>query len=146
MTHETIAAYESNAKPYRDGNRELPDHVRIQLDDFIAAVGEGGQVLEIGSGGGRDAAYLEQHGLHVRRTDVTQAFVDLLRQEGHAADVLDPLDDDLRDPTRPDEAYHAVWANACLLHVEKGRATYGPEAAACGHASERAVALLGQGG
>ena len=52
----------------------------------------------IGSGGGRDAAYLEKHGLHVRRTDVTPAFVDLLRHEGHTADLLDPLHDNLSYP------------------------------------------------
>lgn len=119
MTDETITAYDTHARAFRDGNRNLPAYVRDQLDDFAAAVGEGGRVLEIGSGGGRDAAYLEEHGLQVRRTDVTPAFVELLRQEGHQADVLDPLRDDLRDPEQPGRPYDAVWANACLLHVRR---------------------------
>ncbi len=119
VTHDTIAAYDTFAKAYRDGNHNLPDYIRSKLDDFVEAVGEGGRVLEIGSGGARDAAYLEKHGLHVRRTDVTPAFVDLLRHEGHTADLLDPLHDNLSDPVRPGEAYDAVWANACLLHVKR---------------------------
>ncbi len=36
VTHETIAAYGSYAAAYRDGNHNLPDYVRCQLEDFIA--------------------------------------------------------------------------------------------------------------
>ena len=36
------------------------------------------------------------------------------------ADVLDPLTDDLDDPARPGTPYDAVWASACLLHVDRG--------------------------
>jgi SAM-dependent methyltransferase len=70
-------------------------------------------VLEIGSAGGRDALALEERGVSVRRTDVSPAFVELLRGRGHDADVLDPLTDDLGGP------YDGVWANACLLHVPR---------------------------
>lgn len=119
MTDETITAYDAYADVYREGNQDLPEHVQAELDAFAADVGVGCRVLEIGSGGGRDAAYLESRGLQVRRTDVTQGFVDLLRKDGYAADVLDPLRDDLSDPVRPHEPYDAVWANACLLHVKR---------------------------
>ena len=73
-------------------------------------------MLEIGTGGGRDAALMEQLGLRVRRTDITPAFVAILREQGHEADLIDPLVDDL---TSPDGAYDAVWANASLLHVAR---------------------------
>ena len=76
----------------------------------------GALVLEVGSGGGRDARELEGRGLRVRRTDVAPAFVELLRADGHDADVLDPLTDDLADDRGP---YDAVWANASLLHVDR---------------------------
>jgi len=65
------------------------------------------------------AAALEAAGLSVRRTDVTPAFVNLLRADGHDADVVDPLIDDLADPMRPGRAYDGVWASACLLHVAR---------------------------
>jgi hypothetical protein len=55
----------------------------------------------------------------VRRTDVTPGFVELMRDEGHDADVLDPLTDDLDDPLRPGTPYDGVWANASLLHVAR---------------------------
>lgn len=119
VTDETITAYGAHVTAYRARNQNLPDHVRSELDEFVAAVGVGQRVLEIGSGGGRDAEYLESRGLQVRCTDVTPAFVELLREDGFAADVLDPLIHDLADPVRPQELYDAVWANASLLHVKR---------------------------
>jgi SAM-dependent methyltransferase len=80
-------------------------------------VGPGGTVLEIGSAGGRDALALEERGLTVRRTDITPAFVELMRSRGHDADVLDPLTDDLVDDRHG--PYDGVWASACLLHVAR---------------------------
>ena len=115
----TRRAYERDADRYRDGTRELPETVREALDAFTAALGPGARVLEIGSGPGRDARELEGRGVSVRRTDVTPAFVELMRAEGMSADLLDPLTDDLTDPERPDTSYDGVWANACLLHVNR---------------------------
>ena len=65
----------------------------------------GARVLEIGSGSGRDARALEEGGLSVRRTDITPAFVHLLRDGGHEADVRRPA---RRRPRRPGRARHAV--------------------------------------
>jgi 2-polyprenyl-3-methyl-5-hydroxy-6-metoxy-1,4-benzoquinol methylase len=113
----TVAAYDGDATAYSDAVWELNDGVRAELDWFAAAVGAGGQVLEIGSAGGRDALALEERGLTVRRTDVTPAFVELMRSRGHEADVLDPLADDLVDDGHG--PYDGVWASACLLHVAR---------------------------
>jgi 2-polyprenyl-3-methyl-5-hydroxy-6-metoxy-1,4-benzoquinol methylase len=110
----TVAAYDADAAAYSDASWELTDEVRAELDWFagaVGAVGAGGAVLEIGSAGGRDAIALEERGLTVRRTDVTPAFVELVRSRGYAAELLDPLTDELGGP------YDGVWASACLLHV-----------------------------
>ncbi|MBC2934366.1 class I SAM-dependent methyltransferase [Nocardioides sp. zg-1228] len=94
----------------------MPASVRADIEDFVDRLAPGARVLEIGSGGGRDARLIEELGLRVRRTDVSQGFVDLLRQRGWQADLLDPLVDDLTSPEGP---YDAVWANASLLHVAR---------------------------
>lgn len=114
----TVESYDASAAAYRDG-RGVTDVVDAAILAFAEAVGRGGRVLEIGSGGGHDARALEDAGLSVRRTDVSAGFVELLRADGRAADVLDPLTDDLDDPERPGTPYDGVWANACLLHVDR---------------------------
>jgi SAM-dependent methyltransferase len=112
----TVDAYHAHAAAYATGTAAMPDGVAEEVRALADALGAGGRVLEIGSASGRDAAALEAAGLVVRRTDVTPAFVDLLRESGAEADLLDPLVDDLTDPAGP---YDAVWANASLLHVRR---------------------------
>ena len=114
----TVASYDASAAAYADGTSAMPEAVLAAMDAFAAHVGAGARVLEIGSGPGRDADALESRGLSVRRTDITPAFVRMLRAAGHEADVVDPLTDDLADPARP-EPYDAVWASASLLHVRR---------------------------
>jgi hypothetical protein len=97
----------------------MPANVQASVDRFVAGLRPGARVLEIGSGSGRDARAMELAGLSVRRTDITPAFVHLLRDAGYDADVVDPLVDDLSDPGAPGTPYAGVWANASLLHVDR---------------------------
>jgi len=113
---QTGRSYGRGAAAYAARTATVPDAVRAALEHLAARLGPGARVIEIGSGGGRDALLMEQLGLAVRRTDVTPAFVTLLREHGHACDRLDPLVDDLASPDGP---YDAVWANASLLHVAR---------------------------
>jgi SAM-dependent methyltransferase len=114
----TVEAYAEDAAAYRDATANLNEVSARLADTFAAGLPDGARVLEIGSGGGRDALALEARGLSVRRTDITPAFVELLRAAGHDADLLDPLKDDLADPARA-APYDGVWASACLLHVAR---------------------------
>jgi SAM-dependent methyltransferase len=116
---DTIRSYDATAAEYAAEAAAMPAWVATEIDAFVTGLGGSGRVLEIGSGGGRDALALEQRGVRVRRTDVSQGFVDLLRERGFAADLLDPLSDDLADPQHPDAPYDGVWACACLIHVAR---------------------------
>ena len=116
MMHETVRAYDLDAAAYADRTAHLADAVRAVVEDVATRLGAGARVLEIGSGGGRDARSLEELGLRVRRTDITPGFVTLLRGQGHDADLLDPLVDDVSTADGP---YDGVWANASLLHVDR---------------------------
>jgi SAM-dependent methyltransferase len=115
----TVRAYDAFAADYRADMPDLPVPVATAVSRFAAVLPAGARVLEIGSGPGRDARALEEAGLSVRCTDVTPAFVSLLRAAGFDADVVDPLTDDLSDPAAPGTPYDAVWAGACLLHVDR---------------------------
>jgi SAM-dependent methyltransferase len=113
---ETVRAYDLDAVAYVEASPTMPESVRADLESFADRLGPGARVLEIGSGGGRDARLMEELGLRVRRTDITPAFIALLRGQGLDADLVDPLVDDLSSPDGP---YDAVWANASLLHVDR---------------------------
>ena len=78
----------------------------------LAETVPGGLALEIGSGPGWDADALEEAGMTVRRTDITQAFIEGQRARGKQADHLDVISDDLGGP------YDAVVALHVLQHVE----------------------------
>ncbi|MCM3522377.1 bifunctional GNAT family N-acetyltransferase/class I SAM-dependent methyltransferase [Curtobacterium sp. P97] len=106
----TLLAYERGADRWTE---RTDGHRAGLVDDLLGLVPGGAQVLELGSGPGRDADALEAAGLRVDRTDGTTAFVDRLRAAGHEARVLDVRRDGWGGP------YDAVVANAVLLHVAR---------------------------
>jgi SAM-dependent methyltransferase len=116
---DTVKSYDAYAVEYAEEAGAMPEWVAGEIDAFVDALGGTGRILEIGSGGGRDARALERRGLSVRCTDVAQGFVDLLRADRLEADRLDPLTDDLADPQRPDRRHDGVWSCACLFHVAR---------------------------
>jgi 2-polyprenyl-3-methyl-5-hydroxy-6-metoxy-1,4-benzoquinol methylase len=108
----TVESYEGIADDYAretTGARVLSGGL-TRLAEVVPA----GHVLEIGSGPGWDADALEEAGLKVRRTDVTQAFIDFQRARGKQSDRLDAINDDFGGP------YDAVVALHVLQHVEPG--------------------------
>ena len=106
----TVESYEQIADDY--GRETAGDRVLASGLARLAKTVPGGHALEIGSGPGWDADALEEAGLMVRRTDVTQAFIDFQRDRGKQADRLDAINDDLSGP------YDAVVALHVLQHVE----------------------------
>ena len=109
----TLATYEQAADKFRESIPTEPNTDLIgQLAERIAP---GARVLELGSGTGRDAVELERRGFVVRRTDATQAFIDMMRADGYAADRLDALHDDFGGP------YDAVFADAVFLHFDRAQ-------------------------
>ena len=116
---DTVHSYDASAADYAAEAAAMPPWVATEIDAFVEALGGAGRVLEIGSGGGRDALAFEQRGISIRRTDIAKGFVDLLRNDGFDADLLNPLTDDLTDPVRSGEPYDGIWACASLIHVAR---------------------------
>ncbi|RYC12539.1 class I SAM-dependent methyltransferase [Nocardioides zhouii] len=115
--HRTVESYERIARDYADDTAPGPTGAG-ELDGdglrrLLGVVPAGGTVLEVGSGPGWDADFLEAHGVAVRRTDITTAFIDLQAERGKVVERLDVTSDDLGGP------YDAVLALAVLQHVDR---------------------------
>lgn len=108
----TLASYSAAAGLYIEQSEPPGDALMAYLDRVGNLVGRG-TVLELGSGPGWDAAYLESRGPRVIRTDAVSAFVEALRGDGHEARRLDVRVDDFGGP------YDAVLADAVLLHLSR---------------------------
>ena len=79
----TVASYEADAEAYAAGQPPVSGEMAAAVEGFAGLLENGARVLEVGSGSGRDAMLLAERGLSVRRTDITPAFVRLLRAAGH---------------------------------------------------------------
>lgn len=108
----TLASYEAGANLYAARPYVMEEAMARYLAR-IAKLVDGGTILELGSGPGRDAEYLESFGLSVTRTDGALAFVEMMRAEGFTAEVLDIRTGQFNG------TYDAVVANAVLLHLRR---------------------------
>ncbi|WP_322936536.1 class I SAM-dependent methyltransferase [Nocardioides bizhenqiangii] len=115
----TVDSYERIAREYADdtapdssGAAEFSGEGLRRLVDAVPACGT---ALEVGSGPGWDADFVESQGVAVRRTEVAAAFIDFQADRGKHIDKLDITSDELGGP------YDAVIALAVLQHVERAQ-------------------------
>lgn len=72
------------------------------------------KLLEIGAGTGRDSKYFQDRGLEVICIDLSPAMIELCRQKGLTAYVMDMANIDL-----PEDSFDAVYSMNSLLHLTK---------------------------
>ncbi|WGM39563.1 class I SAM-dependent methyltransferase [Caulobacter sp. NIBR1757] len=105
----TLAFYAREAVAYA-ARRETGGHPH--LDRFIARLGPGAAVLELGCGGGHHAQVMLEAGLRVTPTDGSPELA------AQAAALLGrPVKVMSFVQLREEKRYDGVWANACLLHA-----------------------------
>src|SRR4051812_34626951 len=114
----TLAAYEQIAADYARSTRGTPGPLNAALlGELAASARPGGTILEIGSGPGWDADFIEHRGALVRRTDATAAFCEFQIARGKHAEVVDVLTDELTTAEHP--AYDGAVALCVFLHIER---------------------------
>jgi SAM-dependent methyltransferase len=110
----TLVGYEGCADEYAETTAPKPEAGdQPALVELLKAVEPGSRLLEIGSGPGWDADWLEERGLAVRRTDGAESFVQFQAARGRQAERLDVISDPLGGP------YDGVVALYVLQHVER---------------------------
>ena len=107
----TLQFYRGNAEAY--AKRTFTSR-QARLTAFLALLPPGACILELGCGAGGDTAEMLARGFDVRPTDGSPEMAEVASKRlGRTVETL--LFHDL-DAV---EAYDAVWANACLLHVPR---------------------------
>lgn len=110
----TVAAYEGYARRYAEVVSPQPsDSAAATLRRFADVLPSGGRILDIGSGPGWDADFLEKLGVRIHRTDVTAEFRNFQAERGHQVDALDVLTDEIA------ESYDGILMLAVLQHFER---------------------------
>ncbi|MBB3381977.1 MULTISPECIES: class I SAM-dependent methyltransferase [unclassified Rhizobium] len=110
-TDPTASFYTDNAAIYAARERRLP---RQRLDAFLAALPARATILELGCGGGHDAAYMMSRGFDVTPTD---GSAELAREaEKRLGRPVQVMRFEALDAT---EIFDGIWAEASLLHVPR---------------------------
>ena len=108
---ETLDFYAREASAYA---ARWPDGTGAPLTCFLDRLPPGARILELGCGGGQDAAAMIARGFDVDATDGTPALA------AEAAKLLArPVRVMRFNELEAIEAYDAIWAAACLLHVPR---------------------------
>lgn len=108
---ETLAFYAAEAPVYTAGGRGGTSR---HIDAFLDRLTPGAHILELGCGGGIDAARMIERGFHVDPTDgVPEIAAKAEERLGSPVRVMRFAELDAQ------ERYDAVWASASLLHVPR---------------------------
>ena len=94
-----------------------PDAFKVQeRAEFLRFLkGEGRKtLLEIGCGPGQDAHFFQTHGFRVLAVDNTPTMVELTKEKGVPAHLIDCYNLD-----KINERFDAVYTMNCLLHIPK---------------------------
>ncbi|MEH2527897.1 MULTISPECIES: class I SAM-dependent methyltransferase [unclassified Bradyrhizobium] len=111
MDEATLQFYRGNAEAYA---RRTFTSRQARLIAFLAQLSPGASILELGCGAGGDTAEMLARGFEVRATDGSPEMADVASK--HLGRTVETL---LFHDLDAVEAYDAVWANACLLHVPR---------------------------
>lgn len=110
-TDPTSSFYTDNAAVYAARERKLP---RQRLDAFLDVLSADAAILELGCGGGQDAAYMLSRGFDVTPTDGSAELAKEAEERiGRSVRIMrfETLDDT--------GAFDGVWAEASLLHAPR---------------------------
>jgi predicted TPR repeat methyltransferase len=85
--------------------------VQYWIDQTLQLLSRTSRMLEIGSGSGVDANYIEAKGFQIERTDAALALVLNLRRQGHQARELNIVTDNI------EPGYDLIFSSAVLQHL-----------------------------
>lgn len=111
---DSIEYYNQNAADYFEETVDID--MQDSWDKFSSLLPEGGSILDLGCGSGRDSAYFISHGFDVTAMDASEEMCELASIH-IGQDVLQLSFDEIDFK----EVFDGIWACASLLHVPSSR-------------------------
>lgn len=110
----TKKVYDEYARQFQDSTKNyLREYIWQDANLFVSNL-QGKEILDIGSGPGRDSAFFQEMKLNPLCIDISPEMVRLCRERG-----LPALVGDLEELNFLDETFDGVWAYTSLLHMPK---------------------------
>lgn len=104
--------YESNAECY--AAETFFADMSEQYQRFLPLLKKGAKILDVGSGSGRDACYIQKHGYQVTALEPSKNLCREIRKvfsgEIECSDIQN---------YQPAERYDGIWACASLIHLQE---------------------------
>lgn len=114
VNQKTLLTYETHYQAYIDNTTpEVTGGLKDWIDQALEGLPLDAKIMEIGSGDGRDARYIESLGYDVECTDATQAFVNILLEKGFNAHVHNAILDPIIG------SFDLIFANSVLVHFTR---------------------------
>ncbi|MGH7881494.1 MAG: class I SAM-dependent methyltransferase [Candidatus Dormibacteraceae bacterium] len=108
---KTLEAYDAAPQLYLERTPPVVQgFTKDWIDAALALLLPGAVILEMGTGTGRDARYIEEAGFNVVRTEASEGLRSLLQSQGVEVRKLNVLTDELT------ERFDMVHSNAVLHH------------------------------
>ena len=110
----TAAAYDRIVDEFVRRNTEINDDLFDFRQDFMQVVGEGGLVVDVGCGPGRDSRHFRTHGLRSAGLDASAGMARRALSEGVPVVIAD-----MRTMPVRFGALDGIWSAASLFHVPR---------------------------
>ena len=108
---KTLLAYEEDPQGYIDKTpTPMVGDKKDWVDLALSMIAQSAKILELGSGFGRDADYIESQGFRVQRSEAARSFIMMMEKGGHKPILLNAITGEYGGP------YDLIFANAVLLH------------------------------
>lgn len=112
MTSQTIAYYNQNTQSFID--RTIHTDMSFSQNKFISLLSPGMKILDAGCGSGRDSKFFMEKGFAVQAMDASQKMCQMAQEY-----IGQPVVCTTFESMSWEEEFDAIWACACLLHVQK---------------------------
>ncbi|EKE07682.1 MAG: methyltransferase type 11 [uncultured bacterium] len=116
VVKKNISAYDLTVDQYSENTKNLEEPEMEHRNKFLSLIPEGGRILDLGCGPGRDSKIFSDRGYDVIGVDLSVKTIEKAKQNvpNVVFKVMDFLSLDFEK-----EYFDGVWFNACLLCVEK---------------------------